>query len=192
MNITLKHIPGVISNVNRYLNRKTSPKSIDDYWIQRISHKKLDAVWDVCSLWQRKKFNEIFSDITSNLFTLKDFATYVALYKVDTDEIFVGAYSDKDRKKIQKVSKLFSQDTYRKGVSKLELILAKNDITQSDLVKINSDGNSLIYELLMSGELDIAVVVNIEPYLHSSSKESEEHKQFKKWLKILHAIRKDK
>jgi len=189
---TLKQIPAVVSNVNRYLRRKTLPKNIDDFWITRISGNKLDKTWKVVDDWDKDNYQSIFNDIESGHYSVVDFATYVALHRINTDEIFTGKYSQDYHKKVKNISAMFDKSVYVYGVRKVQSILESSGLKQDDFMKINTNGSSLLYELFMAGEIDLAVAIQLEPFTKGSKQESSEHIEFRRWLKILHAIRKGK
>jgi hypothetical protein len=192
MSLTQKHIPAVISNVNRYLKRKNLPRQLDDFWITRISQKKLNDVWDVTSQWQKDVSIQVFSDIESGSFSLVDFATYVALYSINENDFYVGKYSKDTKKKIKNIVKLFSKDLYIENIGKIEAIIKDAKIKPSDITKVNISGTSLVYDLLMNGEISMVLAVEMEPHIHSSKHETEEHKKFRARLKLLRAIRNNK
>ena len=189
---TMKHIPAVVSNVNRYLKRKTLPKTLDEFWILRVSGNKIDNVWKFMNDFDKAMYQKVYNDIQSSHYTLIDFATYVALYRINTDELFTGTYGNEDRKKVKNISAMFQKSVRLKGVDKIQKILESSKLKQADFMKINTNGSSILYELFMAGEIDLAIAIELEPFIKSSKHESSEHIEFKKWLRILHAIRQGK
>lgn len=192
MALTQKHVTAVISNVNRYLRRKNLPKDLDGFWITRVSKKKLDEIWDITFQWQKGIAGRVFSDIESNQYELRDFATYVALYAINEDDFYVGQYTPDVKKKIQNIVSLFSKSLYIDNVKKIEAIIKDANIKPTDITKINANGTSLVHDLLMSGEIDMVLAIELEPHIKHTKAETDEHKEFRKRLKLLRAIRNNK
>lgn len=186
----IKHIPTIMGNVNRYLKRKTLPKKDEDCWIVRCSKKKRDRMWKMLNSYQQNISRNVYSDIESGQYELRDFATYVLLYNMNEDDFYFGGYDDNYYEKIKKIKERFSRDVYLSQVKKIEMFSKKENLHISDIVRIDKDGYSLLFDLVMKKEIGLALASTMHEWMGHSKYESKKHKLFQHRMKILRAIRK--
>jgi len=178
-----KYVVPIISNVNRYLSRKTEA---DKYFINHIRRERAERDWEN-SFNNIKHFSkEIFNDIQSNKYKLRDVALFASDYYFENNELFNKFYyNDKLSEKIMKKSFEYSNENYIFNITKLKNITAQGGIDYKDYFEINEDGEPILFKLIIKNHLNNILACEFYETLHKSAKSKRISFRYKTFLKII-------
>jgi hypothetical protein len=189
-----RNTPAILVSYLARLNKLVKGKRLKkEYNIAGVNISRAWDLYDTINYDQKRLINAISADIdNSKEFNLHSVLIYSVLYYRNTNSIWM--FSDEDyiriKQNFKQIYTTFNKKSYINTIKTIIDNITNKEISINDLVKIRADGNSIIYKQLLSDNFSWAVCSKLD-YLFDSSnlkKEAPEHKEFRKFLKLINAI----
>jgi len=183
-------LSALLPRINKML-RLNTVKS--EYTLRAVNMDRAKKFYNMINIDQRNLLLLLAQDlISSKEFVIEDILIYSVLFNYNKNDDWIFDNDDyySLKKNIKKINKMFRSKTYISILQTIVSDLESGKYSGNDLARINSDGESILYKMYISGDYPLQVLVKIQQLFTNLdvSRESEDHRRFRKMLVMIKNI----